>query len=218
MLSCGGGVPAISAAEESWSGPVVILDAGHGGEDSGTVAPDGTKESGINLQITRRLNDLLPFLGCQTVLTRTGEGSVADPDATTLREKKRSDLQNRVAQINGMSDAVLISIHQNSLPQHPLVHGAQVFYNRVSGGEAMARCVQEELNRIAEQGNAKQCRAIAPDIFLMKQVSCPAILVECGFLSNKKETVRLQDAEYQKQLAVLIAGGYLKYQTNEERI
>lgn len=218
VLSCGGGIPAISAAGEPQSAPVVILDAGHGGEDSGTVAPDGTKESAINLQVTQRLDSLLTFLGCRTVLTRTGEGSVADPAAKTLREKKRSDLHNRVKQINGIPGAVLISIHQNSLPQHPLVHGAQIFYNRVSGGEELAHCVQEELNRTAEQGNEKQCRAIAPDIYLMKEAACPAVLVECGFLSNRKETARLQDDKYQKQLAAMIAAGYLKYHMNEERL
>ena len=112
----------------------IVLDAGHGGEDGGAVSPDGVVESDLNLAITRRLRDVLLFLGRDTVLTRTGEDAIYSPEAVTLREKKVSDLKNRVALINSKPEAVLISIHQNSMPDHPSVHGAQVFYNGAVSG------------------------------------------------------------------------------------
>ena len=116
--------PTAVGGEISSPGTVIVLDAGHGGEDGGAVSPDGVPESGINLQIVRKAEGLLVFLGRSVRLTRTGEEAIYSPEAQTLREKKVSDLKNRVALINALPHAVLLSIHQNSMPQHPAVHGA----------------------------------------------------------------------------------------------
>ena len=183
----------------------IVLDAGHGGEDGGAVSPDGVVESDLNLAITRRLRDVLLFLGRDTVLTRTGGDAIYSPEAVTLREKKVSDLKNRVDLINSQPEAVLISIHQNSMPDHPSVHGAQVFYN----GET----VQAALNGAVNAGNGKNAKAIDSTIYLMKNVQCPAILVECGFLSNRTETGQLLTGGYQLKLAVCIAAGFLQHDT-----
>ena len=206
--------PATIAAEEP-AEPIVILDAGHGGEDGGSSSADGTLESDLNLAITRRLEAALQFLGQPTKMTRTGEGSVASPEAKTLREKKRSDLQNRVAFINAVPRAHLISIHQNSLPPHPEVHGAQVFYNAAPGAKELAQAVQEMLNQTINPGNEKTCNPIG-QVYLMKKAAHPAILVECGFLSNSREAHQLREPEYQKKLAAVIAAGYLKYHKTRE--
>ena len=88
---------------------VVIIDAGHGGSDGGAVSTDGTPESGINLAVALRLRDFLALTGCQTVLTRTGEASLADPDSGTLRKEKVSDTKNRVTRINSVANGFLIS-------------------------------------------------------------------------------------------------------------
>ena len=107
----------------------VVVDAGHGGEDGGAVAADGTVESGLNLAIARRVRDLLTFAGVPTAVTRDGEDAIYDPGSATLREKKVSDLHNRVELVNAIPGAVLLSIHQNSLPSSPSTQGAQVFWN-----------------------------------------------------------------------------------------
>ena len=206
--------PVTSAAEEPLD-PIVILDAGHGGEDGGSSSADGTLESEVNLIITHRLEATLAFLGKSTKMTRTGEGGVASPEAKTLREKKRSDLQNRVAFINAVPRAHLISIHQNSLPPHPEVHGAQIFYNAVPGAKELAEAVQAMLNQTINPGNEKACKPIG-QVYLMQKTVHPAILVECGFLSNSREASRLRDPTYQKQLAAVIAAGYLKYHKTRE--
>lgn len=193
---------------------VVILDAGHGGEDGGAVSADGTPESGINLQITRQLSDLMIFMGYDVELTREGEDAVYSPEATTLREKKVSDLKNRVALINGQENAFVISIHQNSLPGHPRVHGAKVFYNGVVPAQQAGMIVQAAMNQ-AVNGEDRPVTPIDGSIYLMKESQHPAILVECGFMSNPEESKRLQDPTYQRRLAVAIAAGYGQFRTSE---
>ena len=177
------------------------------------MSPDGVVESDLNLAITRRLRDVLLFLGRDTVLTRTGEDAIYSPEAVTLREKKVSDLKNRVALINSQPEAVLISIHQNSMPDHPSVHGAQVFYNGAASGSRLGETVQAALNGAVNAGNGKNAKAIDSTIYLMKNVQCPAILVECGFLSNRTETGQLLTGGYQLKLAVCIAAGFLQHDT-----
>ena len=191
--------------------PLIAVDAGHGGEDGGTAAPDGTKESCLNLQIARRMDGALCFLGCRTRMIRKGEESLADPGTGSLRKKKVSDLQNRVKAIRGST--ALISIHQNSLPGHPEVHGAQVFYNRVSCAGELAAAVQYQLNRTVNAGNEKICKPAPDDIYLMKETECPAVLVECGFLSSPAETRLLTSETYQKELAVIMASAMIEFYT-----
>lgn len=194
--------------------PVVVLDAGHGGADGGAVSDSGVAESGINLAITQRLAEVLCFFGQPVVLTRTGTDALCGPEDVTLRQQKVSDTKNRVALVNSHSGARLISIHQNCLPGYPSVRGAQAFCNGVDGGQAMADCIQQALNS-GVNVSGKESKRISDSIYLMKHASCPAALVECGFLSNREETELLQQPEYQIRIAAAIAAGYLQYCTNE---
>ncbi len=204
-------VPAFSYTEMT-KDEIIVLDAGHGGADGGAVSADGTPEDDINLAIVLRLRDLFALMGRQTVLTRTGEASLADPDSATLRQEKVSDTKNRVTLINSVANGCLISIHQNTLPGHPTVHGAQVFYGKVTDSDARAAAVQQALNRVINTDNEKNAKPIGSDIYIMAHVNCPAILVECGFLSNSAETKLLLSPEYQTKLAAAICCGYLQYQ------
>lgn len=206
-------VPAFSS--QTPQGEIVIIDAGHGGEDGGAVSADGVAESHINLSIAKRVENILLFLGQETMMTRTGEEAVYSSDATTLREKKASDLKNRVAMVNEQEHAVLLSIHQNSLPSHPSVHGAQVFYNTVEPGQAMAESVQQVLNQIVNNGNEKATKPIDSSVYLMKNSQAPSILVECGFMSNANEVRLLQNQDYQLRLAACIVAGLRQYHVNE---
>ena len=192
---------------------VVIVDAGHGGEDGGAVAADGTKESGINLAIAEKLGELLPFLGIETVLTRTEDVSLHDESAETLRQKKVSDLKNRTAFVNGMENAVLLSIHQNSLPSDARVRGAQAFYAKTKGSDTLAKALQSTLNEAINSSKPKTERAIYSGVYLMENVERSAVLVECGFLSNAEESKVLTTEDHQKVLALAIAAGYLSWET-----
>ena len=200
-------VPAFNARDEV---PVtVVIDPGHGGEDGGAVSPGGVAEGQINLAVSLRVNDLLRFAGQRTRLTRSEDVTICDEGLDTMRQRKSSDLKNRVKMVEETEHAVLLSIHQNSLPSSPVTHGAQVFWNRQEGAEALAEQIQEALNSDINAGNEKQSRQIPDSIYLMKNISAPGVLVECGFLSNGPETERLQDPAYQLRLAAAIAAGYL---------
>lgn len=187
--------------------PVYLIDPGHGGEDGGAVAADGTTESALNLEIALRLRDILRFCGRPTAMTRSEDAAIYSPGMETLRQKKASDLKNRVSMANQLEKGVLISIHQNALPQSPSVHGAQVFYNTVSGAEEIADRIQQQLNEVINLHKAKESKPIPDSIYLMKHTEIPAVLVECGFLSNGEETILLRQAAHQKKLSLAIAAG-----------
>lgn len=207
VLWRGSAVPAFHVREEV---PVtVVIDPGHGGEDGGAVSPGGVAESQINLAVSLRLSDLLRFAGQRTRLTRSGDVTICDEGLDTMRQRKTSDLKNRVRMVEETENAVLLSIHQNSLPSSAATHGAQAFWNRWEGAEALAGQIQEALNAGINAGNEKHPRQIPDSIYLMKNISAPGVLVECGFLSNGPETERLQDPAYQLRLAAAIAAGYL---------
>jgi N-acetylmuramoyl-L-alanine amidase len=206
-------VPTFAAREDV---PVtVVIDPGHGGEDGGAVSADGVSESQINLAVSQRVNHLLRFAGQRTVMIRTEDVSV-HTEGDTIRERKVSDIHHRVDVVNGTENAVLLSIHQNSLPSSTVTHGAQVFWNRQEGAETLARVVQDSLNSSVNAGNEKQPKKISDTIYLMKNVTAPAILVECGFLSNGEETGKLQEPSYQLTLAAAITTGYLRALAGEE--
>lgn len=113
--------------------------------------------------------------------------------------------------MNQTPGAVLLSIHQNSLPSSPVTHGAQVFWNRQEGAEALAGQMQELLNEKINTHRPKEAKRISDGIYLMNHVNVPAVLVECGFLSNGEEAVNLLREDYQTMLAALIAAGYMRW-------
>ena len=190
-------------------GCLFVIDAGHGGEDGGAVSDDGTTESTINLEIALRFRDLMRFFGQNTAMIRSEDISVSTPGLTTFRQRKASDLKNRVDFVNSHENAVLISIHQNSLPAVPTVHGAQVFYNAENGADELAERIQDVLNSTINPKNEKNTRKIPDSIYLMKHSNAPAVLIECGFLSNASETKRLKLPSHQLKIAVSILSGIL---------
>lgn len=189
---------------------LLIIDPGHGGEDGGAVSVSGVPESGINLAIALKCEQLAGLYGQPVQLLRREEVSLADPEANTLREKKRSDLQKRVDCINEAAQGVLLSIHQNFFTS-PSYSGAQVFYRPGAESSQWAIHVQEQLRLALDPDNQRQAKEIPKDIYLMSHISCPGILVECGFLSNPEEDALLQTDDYQLRLAVTITGACLGY-------
>ena len=187
---------------------VLIIDAGHGGEDGGAVSLTGALESHINLAVAKRLDGVLGLYGVRTLLLREEDISLHDKDALTLRQKKNSDLHNRVSMVKEHSNAVLLSIHQNSYPDGRY-SGAQVFYAPTEGSQALAQTMQEALRTALAPENARQEKQIPETIYLMNHISCPGVLVECGFLTNPQEEQLLRSSAYQTKLAAALAGGSL---------
>lgn len=199
-------VPAGVAAyvPEAYELHTIVLDAGHGGEDGGALAADGTRESDLNLAITLRCDQLLGFCGVPAVLVRTDDRSVYSPGAQTLREKKVSDLRNRVSLVEQTRGALLLSIHQNAYPQTQY-HGAQVFYGNSEESRLWGELTQQLLCRALDPENRRAAKLIPENVYLMANISCPAILAECGFMSNEEEAKALQQASYQKKIAAALS-------------
>ena len=138
---------------------LLVLDAGHGGEDGGAVSLTGVPESQINLAIVLKLRDVLGLYGVDPILLREEDVSLHDEDAETLREKNRSDLNNRVAAIEKAEGGALISIHQNTYPSGRY-HGAHVFYAPTEGSQALAEHVQSSIRTALQPGNERAVKLI----------------------------------------------------------
>lgn len=196
---------------------ILVLDAGHGGEDGGAVSVSGVAESGINLAIVLKIDALAGLYGVPVVLTRTEDISLADDAAATLKERKRSDLYNRVALVNETPNACLLSIHQNNYTSSA-VSGAQVFYRNTEEGKTWAVLTQSALREAIDPENDRIATQIPDSVYLLNHVTCPAILVECGFLSNPEEDQLLQSNAYQSSLAATVFSAYLQYFIGEVSI
>ncbi|MDR3149026.1 MAG: N-acetylmuramoyl-L-alanine amidase [Oscillospiraceae bacterium] len=182
-----------------------IIDAGHGGADGGAVAGD-VIESDINLDVALKLDSLMALFGYQTVMTRDTPDIDYPDDATTLRKMKNADSRARRALIQSTPNAVLISIHQNKY-KSPKANGTRVFYAVYDGSKNFADRVTTTLNQAISAQKTYTSMPIDKDIYLMKQTNCPAILVECGFISNPTERELLQTSEYQIKIAAGIMSG-----------
>ena len=187
--------------------PVIVLDPGHGGEDGGAVSANGVRESGLNLEISLRTRDLLRFLGIPVVMTRETDLSIHSPEAVTVSEKKISDLKNRVALVSGTENPILVSIHQNMFAESKY-YGTQLFYADSDPSRQLAEELQALFAAELDPSNHRRAKP-CENVYLLSKISCPGVLVECGFLSNPKEEALLQSAEYQKKLAAVLAAGLM---------
>lgn len=196
--------------------PTVVIDAGHGGEDGGAHGEYGMIEKGINLNISLMINELLNFYGINTRLTRTEDISLHSKEFKGRR--KTSDIKNRVKLVNDTDNPVLISVHLNSYPNENC-KGAQVFYsNNNPMGEMFGNLMQNALKEGLNDGNKRLAKKTDKGIYILNNVNCPAILVECGFMTNFSEAKRLLQDYYQRRLAVCITGGYVRFSNTEASI
>lgn len=192
----------------------IVIDPGHGGEDGGAVGINGVNESRLNLEISLRLRDLFSLLGVKSVMLRETDTALYTEDCATIREKKVSDIKQRVKLVNDTPNALLVSIHQNYFEQSKY-DGAQVFYAKTDGSHDLAERTQDILRQTLDRSNRRQCKP-SQTVYLMEHVRCTAILVECGFLSNPTEAELLCSEAYQKKLAAAICAGVYGYLTEEE--
>lgn len=182
----------------------IVLDAGHGSPDGGAVGVNGTKEKDINLKITLKLREILESRGVRVVMTREDDNSICDPDAETLHEMKVSDMKKRLNIINNSNADLFLSIHMNSFTDQKS-SGLHIFYSRNHPEtELLASLIQENIAKIT---NAKThaVKTASDTLYLMKSPKPPAILVECGFISNPDEEKLLNDDTYQSKIAFAIA-------------
>ena len=210
MYSAFSNITAHTSADIDDSKPTVIIDAGHGGEDGGAEV-DGVLEKDINLSIAGKLADMLRVCGCRVTEIRDTDISVYDDSAQTLREKKVSDLQHRVELVNESENNILVSIHQNKF-DNSAYSGAQVFYSTNNdNSRVLAEAVRTSVVSLIQNDNTRELKPAGSDIYLLDNATVPAIIVECGFLSNDEERSKLLDSGYQSEMAYSIAMGVIEY-------
>ena len=190
---------------------VIVLDAGHGLPDEGAVGFNSTTEEAINLQITLKIQKLLEQSGAEVVLTRSDENGIYSLDSKSIRNKKVSDIKNRVAIGNSSSADAFVSIHLNKYPPSEVYRGWQTFYQRNNDlSKNLSTCIQEALNLNIEFKNNRSPLPLS-DVYIMKNVQIPTVIIECGFLSNKEECELLKTDSYQNKLAWGIFTGLQDY-------
>ncbi len=186
----------------------LILDAGHGGLDGGAVSPEGVCEAPITLAIAQKSQALFGFLGENALLTRVGEDSLDFLPEANVRENKNRDLRARLTVARKYPDRPFLSIHLNQFSQAKY-SGAQVFYNGT--GDSLASALQDGLRTVLDPENDRVCKPAPEGVFLMKNITAPAVTIECGFLSNPQECEKLQQDNYQTKIALAIVSGYEGY-------
>lgn len=197
------GFPAFSMQKEK---RVIVIDVGHGGNDPGKVGASGIKEKDVNLEIAGYLQDYLIAQDYIVYLTRDSDYGLYEENDSN---KKSTDMRNRIQFFSDKNANYVISIHQNSFPD-ATQHGAQTFYHSTSeASQKLAESIQDSLLTIDNTNN--RVSKSSDNYYILKKSTMPAVIVECGFLSNPEETARLTDSNYQKKLAYAISIGVCQY-------
>ena len=184
---------------------IVVIDAGHGGDDPGKIGINNALEKEINLQIAKEIKKYLGKAGITVVMTRENDSS--------LKNSKAEDMRERVKIIDESKAKIAVSIHQNSFPSEA-EKGAQVFYfSESEEGVKIAQILQNHL-KILDPENKREIKE-NNSYFLLKRTKTPTVIVECGFLSNWAEAEKLTETEYQKEIAQVISEGILAYMNQE---
>jgi len=180
----------------------IIIDPGHGGDDGGAVSANGDKEKDLCLDYSLFLGDILRSMGYEVILTRDTDLMLETPGAPT---KKSGDVTARVKVANNNPEAFFVSIHMNKFPQSKY-SGLQVFYSKNHNkSELLANRIQDRVVTDLQPWNNRLPKLSAGDIFVLDRITSPAVLIECGFLSNEKELMLLKSEEYRRQMCFIIA-------------
>ena len=199
----------ITAADAIPYDKIIIIDAGHGGEDSGAVGVNGVLEKDLNLEYALQIGAMLEEKGYIIVYTRTDDRLLYTDEEDIKGIRKISDLKNRVKVADRYPEAIYLSIHMNSFGDSKY-SGLQVYYSDNDGSNVLANKIQNRVKNDIQQSNNRVVKQ-GKDIYILENVSNCAVLVECGFLTNKNECEKLSEKEYQKQLCFSIVCGIIEY-------
>ena len=190
---------------------VVVLDCGHGGPDGGAVAADGTVEKDINLRLGFQLRELLTSFGYKVVMTRDKDEFICDDHNASLREQNISDLHNRLDIAESYPNSIFISLHMNKFSEEDS-WGSQLFYspNDKRSGE-LAGMIQKRLLADTQKGNERALKEMDESVYIIYNATHPALLLECGFLSNIKERENFKDNEYRSKFVFDIFEGIIDF-------
>ena len=199
----------VAASTRIDCGRTIIIDAGHGGYDGGAVAEDGTPEKDINLCIAKDLKAFLELFNYNVVMTRESDKSTESDNGKN--SWKTSDLYNRLQLMNKYDNAIYVSIHLNKFTSTN-VSGAQTFYSQKSeNSEQLALSIHGKIISMLQPENTREIKKGTNSIYLLRNATCPAVIVECGFLSNREELEKLKTEKYQRMMAFCIFCGIMDY-------
>ena len=194
----------------------VIIDAGHGGEDGGAVGVSGTLEKGLNLAVALKIQELLEAESIPVIMTREEDVAFGDMSKKTIRARKTSDMKNRLKLVQEAGTRVYVGIHMNKYTEAKY-RGAQVFYSGNNPeSKILAVKLQASMKRNIDDGNTREALKASKSVYLLKNITEPAVIVECGMLSNPEEEALLKTPEYQQKMAESIVEGIKEYLTASE--
>lgn len=210
MISAALNIKVSVSSESVKSMPTIVIDAGHGGEDGGAVSESGVLEKDINLSIANDTSALFYLLGFDVTQTRKTDIAL-DNGEDTIRKRKVSDMKKRLEIFNSSKENTIISIHQNKFSESKY-HGTQIFYSPNNPkSKQLADSIKYSVKSLLQPDNERECKKADSGIYLLKNTNNPAVIVECGFISNGEECKNLLDSQYQKQMAYSITAGFLSY-------
>ena len=210
MISAALNIKVSVSSENVKSMPTIVIDAGHGGEDGGAVSESGVLEKDINLSIANDTHALFYLLGFDVKQTRKTDIAL-DNGEDTIRKRKVSDMKKRLEIFNSSKENTIISIHQNKFSESKY-HGTQIFYSPNNPkSKQLADSIKYSVKGLLQPDNERECKKADSGIYLLKNTNNPAVIVECGFISNGEECKNLLDSQYQKQMAFSITAGFLSY-------
>lgn len=199
----------VSDASDGTDYTIIIIDAGHGGEDGGAGTDSGIMEKDINLAISKYLEQYCILSNVNAVMTRNDDRLLYNADES--KRKKFFDVRNRVKLAQQYENSFFVSIHQNKFPLEKY-HGLQVYYSKNnSSSKELAQKIQLNAKSFIQPDNNREIKAAGSNIYVLNNLEIPAVLVECGFLSNSAEAKNLNNPEYQKKIAFVIFASVLQF-------
>lgn len=187
-------------------GHTLIIDAGHGGMDGGAVGVDGSRESDINLAIALKLESLAEFMGCSSVMSRRDDSG----GSGISEHSEHKELVYRAELVNSALNPIYIGIHQNCYPTAQ-PSGAQVIYSQNGASEDFGKLMHNMLVQTLDSTNRRVAQPDTNKLYVLSNVDSPAILVECGFVSNHSDITKLKDSAYQRALCTVMLSAYLQF-------
>lgn len=203
-----GAIPTVSGTEKH----TLVIDPGHGGFDGGAVSDDGSKESDINLAIGLKIKNLADLIGQKNVMTRMDDSFLTE----YAEYSEHQDLERRTALMNETPGAITFSIHQNDFPTGQ-PSGAQVLYSSYEGSEVLGKLIHANLIQYLDPKNRRVAEPAPKSLFITANANCPAVLIECGFMSNNFDVLKLCDDHYQTALSVIILASLTQYLNGSEK-
>ena len=189
----------------------IVIDPGHGGEDGGTVGVNGVLEKDLNLSLSEVFGTLLQFSGYEVIRTRTEDKMLYDRNSNYQGKKKILDLKGRLEIAEDIRPDIFVGIHMNAFPEQKYA-GLSIYYSKNSSeSEIAAETIRDTVKRTVQPDNNRDIKAADSSIYILNRITCPAILIECGFLSNPEECAKLSTFEYRRGLSLVFYSSLVSF-------